>query len=97
MRKFLSLFAMLLFVSTLAFSQVKVITGRVTDQQGQPIPFATVKVKESKAGTSADADGVFQIKAPASGILVITGTGITQKEVAIGGQTNLVIQITRKE
>ena len=97
MRKFLSLFAMLLFVSTLAFSQVKVITGRVTDQQGQPIPFPTVKVKESKAGTSADADGVFQIKAPASGILVITGTGITQKEVAIGGQTNLVIQITRKE
>jgi len=97
MRKFLSLFAVLMWISVSTFAQTKTITGRVTDQQGQPVPFATVKIKGSKAGTAADADGYFQMKVPASATLVVSGTGFTDLEVQVAGQTNLAIKVSRKE
>ena len=48
MRKFLSLLAVLVLLGSLAFSQSEVVTGKVTDQAGQPIPFATIRVKGTK-------------------------------------------------
>jgi TonB-linked SusC/RagA family outer membrane protein len=97
MRKFLSLFAVLVMCSLLAFSQEKNVTGRVTDSQGQPVPFASVRIKGSKLGVSGDADGYFTIKAAPTETLVISGTGIEAKEVLVGTNPNLVIQVSRKE
>jgi len=97
MRKFLSLFAVLVLISAWASAQSKVVTGRLLDQQGQPTPFATIRIKGSKVGTSADAEGLFMIKAQPGTILVITGTGLTEKEVTVGDLTNLNITVTRKE
>ncbi|HWY33781.1 MAG TPA: carboxypeptidase-like regulatory domain-containing protein, partial [Nitrosopumilaceae archaeon] len=79
MRKFLTLLAVLVLFGSLAFSQSKIISGRVTDQAGQPVPFATVRLKGTKIGTSADADGNFTIRAESSQTLIISGTGITSK------------------
>ena len=93
MRKFLSLLAVLVLLGSLAFSQSGVVTGKVTDQAGQPVPFASVKVKGTKIGTSADAEGNFTVKASASQTLVISGTGITEKEVPVGDGKNLHIQV----
>jgi TonB-linked SusC/RagA family outer membrane protein len=93
MRKFLSLLAVLVLLGSLAFSQSKVVIGRVTDQAGQPVPFATIRVKGTKIGTSADAEGNFSIKADPSQTLVVTGTGITSKEVPVGDGTGLNIQV----
>ena len=94
MRKFLSLLAVLVLLGSLAFSQSKVITGKVTDQAGQSVPFATIRVKGTKTGTSADAEGYYSIKATSSQTLQITGTGITAKEVPVGDETtlNIVVQ-----
>jgi len=94
MRKFLSLLAVLVLLGSLAFSQVKVVTGKVTDQAGQPVPFATIRVKGTKTGTSADADGNYSIKASPSQSLLITGTGVTEKEVPVGDLStlNIVVQ-----
>lgn len=39
----------------------QVITGKVTDKDGNPIPFATVKVVGKPIGVSADANGVFSL------------------------------------
>ncbi len=96
MRKFLSLFAVLVMSTLLAFSQQRTVSGRVTDSQGQPVPFASVRIKGSKLGVSADADGNFTIKANSSETLVVSGTGITQKEVLIGDQNNLVIAVVHQ-
>ncbi len=93
MRKFLSLLAVLVLLGSLAFSQSKVVIGKVTDQAGQPVPFATVRVKGTKIGTSADGEGNFSIKASPSQTLVITGTGITAKEVVVGDGTALNVQV----
>ncbi len=96
MRKFLSLFTVLMWISLSTQAQNKTISGKITDQQGQPVPFASVRIDGTRVGTSADADGIFHIKAPASASLVISGTGIKEQTVPISGESNLVIKVTRK-
>ncbi len=93
MRKFLTLLAVLVLLGPLAFSQTKVITGKVTDQAGQAVPFATIRVKGTKVGTSADVDGYYSIKANPSQTLIISGTGITAKEVPVGNETTVNIAV----
>jgi TonB-linked SusC/RagA family outer membrane protein len=93
MRKFLTLLAVLVLLGSLAFSQSKVITGKVTDQAGQAVPFATIRIKGSKIGTSADAEGYYSIKATSAETLVITGTGVSAKEVVVGDVTTLNITV----
>ena len=51
----------LLLTSLGVFAQTREVTGKVTDATGSPIPGATIKVKGAKGGTSAGADGCFQI------------------------------------
>ena len=96
MRKILSLLVVLACISSPILAQIKTITGKVTDQQGQPVPFATVEIQGKKGGTSADADGMFRIKANASATLVISGTGFAAKEVPVGDESNIVIKVNRK-
>ena len=59
MRKILTLLPMLVLCSVLAFAQTKVLTGKVTDDKGQALSFATIKQKGSNQGVAADADGNF--------------------------------------
>ncbi len=87
---------MLMLYSILTFAQQKTVTGKVTDAQGQPVPFATIHVKGQKAAVSADAEGSFTIKALPNATLVVTGAGVVQKEVPVGDQATLNIQVTRK-
>jgi len=95
MRKFLTLLSVLVLYSILAFAQTKIVTGKVTDQQGQPVPFASVRVKGSKQGVAADADGNFSIKVNPTGTLVISGANITPKEVPIDNSTSYSIVVSR--
>ena len=48
MRKFLSLLSMLMLISALALAQTRTVTGKVTNDKGEPIPFATVPLKGQK-------------------------------------------------
>ena len=86
---------MLVLCSILAFAQTKVVSGRVTDEQGQPVPFASVRVKSSKQGVSADADGNYSIRVKPGDVLVISGTGIAQKEATVGDAATLNVTVSR--
>ncbi|MDQ1088806.1 TonB-dependent receptor [Siphonobacter sp. SORGH_AS_1065] len=69
-----------------------VITGKVTDEAGAGIPGATVRLKNSTAGTSTDAEGKFSLNVPdLTGTLVVSSIGYTPKEVEISNQTNLTV------
>ncbi len=65
------------------YAQTKQITGKVTDQQGQPVPFTTIRVKGGNQGVSADAEGNFSIKVNQGQTLLITGANITTQEVPV--------------
>ena len=95
MRKFLSLLAVLVLCSVLAFAQTKVVTGKVTDQQGQPIPFASIRIKGSKQGVSADAEGNFTIRVKPGDAVIVSGTGISAKEASVGDGAVLNVTVGR--
>jgi len=95
MGKFLSLLAVLVLCGTLAFPQTKVVTGKIVDEQNQPVPYATVRVKGAQTGVSADAEGAFSIKANVSQTLLISGVGIATKEVVVTDEPNLLVSVTR--
>src|SRR5882757_4061500 len=96
MRKFLSLVTVLALWSMSALAQT-VVTGKVSDQQGQPVPFATIRIKGGKQGVSADANGAFSIRANKGDKLIISGAGLTSTEFAIENSTVLNIQVARKD
>ena len=80
-----------------ASAQIKNITGKITDQSNQPVAFASVRIKGSKAGVSADADGNFSIKAKPGDALTISGTGLAEKEVVLDNSPIVTVKVTRKE
>lgn len=81
MRKIASLL-LVLFIGLSAFAQGK-ITGTVKDQNGEPIPFATVTVKGTNVSVAADVNAVFTIKAKSGDVLVVTAVGINRTEVTV--------------
>ena len=84
MRRFLSLFTMLMLCGVFAFAQSRVVSGKVTDKDGNPVPFASVKVKGSTVGLSADATGAYTIKVKNGDVLVISGSGFKALDVPVG-------------
>jgi hypothetical protein len=59
------------------------VSGRVTDENGEPVAFCTVSVKGSKTGVSADANGYFKIQNISNNsILVVAATGYYYREIA---------------
>lgn len=79
----------LLFCSQFLLAQSREITGKVTDANGIPISNASVRVKGSRIGTSASADGNFKIMAAPNTVLLISAVGYETQEINIGSQTNV--------
>ena len=73
----------------LAFAQSRVVTGKVTDIDGNPVSFATVKVKNTNTGLSADANGAYSIKVNPNDVLVISAASFKTTEVPVGTQNVL--------
>ena len=73
---------------------IRDVTGKVTDEKGEPLPGVTVLVKGTTIGTATDAEGNFAIATPEeSGTLVFSFIGFLTKEVAIGNATNLRVTL----
>lgn len=96
MRKIVSFLLMLLLSVTVAMAQTRNISGKVVDDKGNPVPFASVKLKDGKSGVSADANGAFVIKATIGASLVFSSVGYTDKEVVIDGE-NLLVSMVRSQ
>ena len=91
MRKFFIL--ILLFSTLTAIAQQKTITGKVVDEKNAPVAFATVKIKKTNAGVSADAQGSFTINAAPGDVLVVSATGMVSKEATVGTQNNITVTL----
>jgi len=82
--------------SLIAAGQTRTITGTVKDNSGDPIPFASVKVKNSKTGVSADENGAFRISVEGNPTLEFSATGSESKGIDLTGMGNIVnVVLTR--
>ncbi len=94
MRKILSLLSMLMLFSVLALAQTRPVTGKVTNDKGDPIPFATVTLKGTKTTSVADANGNFTIEAKTGDVLQISSAGIASKDVVVGSSGSVNVSVT---
>lgn len=94
MRNLLLLLAFLLTGTLTAWSQVQV-TGTVTDELGEGLPGATIRLKGTNTGTSSSADGTFAISVPDAntGVILISFTGFASQEIPLAGQRQLSIKM----
>ncbi len=95
MRRFLTLFIVVMLSGILAFSQNRVVTGVVTDDKGIPVEGATVRVKGTKNGVAADLNGAYSINVPSNATLIISGVGITPQEITVGNQSIINASVIR--
>lgn len=79
----------------LTLQQQKSVSGRVTDESGQPLPGVTVVVKGTTMGIITDGMGRYQLMGiPDGATLLFSFIGMQTQEVVVGTQTtiNLVMQ-----
>ena len=95
MKKVLLFFVAIMMSAGLALAQNREISGKVTDAStGEGIPFASVQVKGTMTGTSADADGNYSIKVKAGeDVLVFISVGYKQVEAAAAGRSIVNVEL----
>lgn len=75
--------------------QPRVITGMVTDENGDPMVGVTVMVKGTIQGTITDAEGKYSISnVPEDGILIFSFVGMKSQEVSINKQQTIDIVLS---
>ncbi|MGX5687455.1 TonB-dependent receptor [Arcticibacter tournemirensis] len=70
-----------------------VISGTVTDVKGDILPGVTVMLKGTKTGTTTNNLGAYSIKVPPKSVLIFQMVGFKPREVAIGNEPILNIQL----
>jgi TonB-linked SusC/RagA family outer membrane protein len=74
-------------------AQDVLVRGTVKDENGDPLPGASIIIKNTTKGTSADFDGNFELEAPSDGILVISSIGYKTIEESVNGRTNIIVTL----
>ncbi|BAV08430.1 TonB-dependent outer membrane receptor, SusC/RagA subfamily, signature region [Filimonas lacunae] len=98
MRQTIALFwGLILLCSITAFPQSRSITGKVTDETGQPVDGASVLVKGTTRGAVSNATGLFTIIAAQGEVLVITATNYAATEVKLGAGNTVAVKLLRKD
>ncbi len=80
--------------SVTVWSQVKKITGSVTDEDNKPMAGASVVLKGKPGGTRTGSNGEYSIDATRGDVLVFSYTGYTSQEIAISESE--VVNVTLK-
>ncbi|MCH7410439.1 TonB-dependent receptor [Belliella sp. DSM 111904] len=76
---------------------LELITGKVMDTSGEPIPGATIIVEGSSLGTVTDSEGNFSLEVPPGGSLVVSFIGYKSIRVEVGNRTNIQVTMSDDE
>ncbi|MBE7170297.1 MAG: SusC/RagA family TonB-linked outer membrane protein [Williamsia sp.] len=75
----------------------KDITGRVVNENGEPVSGATIAVKETSIRTTTNEAGYFSLKGiDENAVLVITAVNIETYETRVGSRTNMDVAVKTK-
>jgi TonB-linked SusC/RagA family outer membrane protein len=78
-------FLLVMLLPQLVFSQSRQVTGKVVDSKGEPLPLASVVVKGTSNGVTADENGNFSINVSGNNVtLVVSSAGLPPKEIRLG-------------
>lgn len=91
----LGLTALALFLfSSFVIAQNRTVSGKITDNEGEPMPGVNILVKGTATGTASDSDGKFTISGvDDNSILVFSFIGYLSQEVTVGSKTVIDISM----
>lgn len=76
------------------WAQNRALTGKVVDDKGNPIANASILVKGTTLGTTADAAGNFKLNVPATAkVLIISSLNFEAQEIVIGSKTSFSVSL----
>src|SRR5687767_144678 len=89
-------FLVVFFVTPLnLFSQGTLVTGKVTDSTGLPVPGVTILIKGTNTGTSTDNEGNFSLNVTnPNATIVATSLGYDRQEIGLAGRNNIPITLS---
>ena len=93
MKKFTLSLTLFLFSGIFVFAQTHPITGTITDATGQPVEGASVQIKGSNVGTSANSMGQFSIEAKPGDVLVVSSVNFSDAEVTVSNQNSISVTL----
>jgi TonB-linked SusC/RagA family outer membrane protein len=97
MRQFYCLL-LLLFLLPLSLLAQKTISGKVTDENKNPLAGSTISVKGRMASTVSDANGNFTLNAPnLNSSLIVSSVGYLTEEFPLKGKSTIVVSMSIKE
>ena len=74
--------------SFVIFSQTATISGKIIDDATDlGVPFATIQVKDTDKGTTADIEGNFSISAEKNQVLIVRMVGYIDQEFLVNNST----------
>lgn len=76
------------------------VSGTISEQNGNPIPFVTVTLKGTRIATASDQNGKYQLKTNADkGVLVFSALGYSSKEVKFNKKNliNVTLEQAKQE
>src|SRR5688572_5763969 len=76
-----------------ALAQKQTVSGTISDETGTAVPGVNVLLKGTTIGTTTDASGKFSLEASPADILVVSFIGYTTREIAVGTQTQIDLQL----
>ncbi len=100
--KFLQSFVLFLFCSILCSRLIAqegsdkktvLVKGYITNQNGEPIPGASIVVKGAKQASTSSADGSYEIQAPVNSTVTVSSVGYLGKEIKIGNSDQLSLNL----
>ena len=92
--KFLRILSSFLLMFAFGFSvQAQSISGTVTDDNGVPLPGATVLVEGTQNGVSTDFDGNYSINASNGDTLVFSFVGYSNQSVVVGSSATVNVSL----
>ena len=82
----------LMLSSSLVFAQNN-ISGSVSDEDGNPVPGATIVVEGTNTGVVTDFDGNYQINASAGDQLTFSSLGFGSQTITVGNQNQINVTL----
>ena len=71
--------------------QTRLISGKVTDPNGEPVIGVNIMVQGTSNGTITDLNGAFKLEVPSGAILQVSYIGYLQQIIPVGNQQNFSI------
>lgn len=97
MRKVSLLLFLLAICAVFAWAQTKTVSGRISDANGNPVPYATITVKGTTTGVAADENGNFVITAGPNAVLSVSAVGFVSQDVSVANQSVIGVTLASTE